>query len=361
MNLREDPMKRNFSWHLLILVLLGCFSTALLAQGDGKVMRRTIFRLGFILGEANALMVQQGDDPNVRVLVKPENTIGYLRLILFDYLLPYNPDGLNKVLQQLKEFDPQSKRMKKEKVAAFLLDIKDQIAQSLALTYGKESQGQLNAEPTCDSCLFDLGFHLGRFSVFLPEGNSESRSDALKGLDLALSTGRQCMTKLRCAFISLTDWNSLNLAGAATGLDVYRIRDQLIPKIFGLVSPTDALAGTPSCPPGDPILGNYANFAVTREGNEYICRVTTDVWGEAARGKVLFRLGTQPQSRPGISHPVYTGQIDAKVTAAGQSQWVKCYAWHDVFGTPLPKTHRINIKYENSVKAGPDFQLTRNE
>ena len=346
-------MKRNFAWNLAVLLLLGCFSTALLPQGDGTVMRRTIFKLGFTLGEANALIVQNADDPTARQMIKWNAAGTLVRLIIFDYQPPFNPDGLNQVLIRLKDLEPQLKGMKKGKIAAFFKDTKDQVWQSLALTYGKESRGRLNAEPTCDSCLLDLGYHCGRFSVFLPEGNSEGKSDALKGIDQALSTGRQCAERLRCAFISMDDWNSLNLAGATSVPDVFHIRDQLEEKIFGLASPANALAGTPSVPPGDPILGDYTHFAVTKEGNEYICRVTTNAWGEAAKGRVLFRLGTRPQSKPGVNHPVYTGQIDAKVTVAGQSQWVNCYAW--------TAANKINIKYENSDKADPDYQLIKNE
>ncbi len=354
-------MKRKFEWHLLVVLLLGCFSIALLAQLDPRGMRRTIFRLGFTLGEDNALMVQRGDDPSIRRLVMPDGAAGWLKLIIFDYQPPYDPTSLNRVVIKLEEFAPQVAKMKKEKIAGFYQGIMEQVRQSLALTYRIESPGKLNAEPTCDSYLLDLGYHLGRYSVFVPEGNSEGKSDALKGIKDALGMGQECVVRLRCAFISMDDWNSLNLAGAVTGLDLYRFRDKLIEKIFALASPTDALAGTPSVPPGDPILGDYTHFAVTREGNEFICRVTTNAWGEAARGKVLFRLGTQPQTKPGVNHPVYIGQVDAKVAEAGQSQWVNCYAWHEVIGTPLPKAHRINVKYENSAKADPDFQLTRNE
>ena len=212
-------MVRHMMRILLCLgVMLGVCAMAVPAQGDGRAMRRNIFRLGFTLGEANALMEKYPDNPSVRNMISMADNLAIqmLRNIVFDYQAPFKPDGLNNMIKRLETFDAQAAGMNSGQIAAYFENIKGGVNQSLALTYGMETQGRFNTEPTCDSCLLDLGYHLGRLSVFVVDAGSSNRSSALSGINQALNTGRQCVEHLRCAFLTMEDWNSHNEIGRAS-------------------------------------------------------------------------------------------------------------------------------------------------
>jgi len=299
--------------------MLGVLAMSVPAQGDGRAMRRNIFRLGFTLGEANALLEKGPNDPSVRKLIPMINNIAIqtLRNITFDYQPPFEPDGLNNMIKRLETLDAQAAGMNGEQIAAHYESIKGGVNQSLALTYGMETQGRFNTEPTCDSCLLTLGYHLGRLSVFVEDAGSSDRSSALSGINQALSTGRQCVEHLRCAFLNMEDWDSLNVSAAATGQQVYQIRAQLEERIFGLVSSAVSPFGIPSSPriARDPSgKWHYDKIVITREGNQYVARAYLDFSESSKRqygvfeGVVWFYFDAQPRQVAGFTGPVFVGK-----------------------------------------------------
>lgn len=313
-------MKQHGSRCLTCLLMAAGLLAALLpAQGDGREMRRNIFRLGFTLGEANALMEKHPNDPNYRRMISTTDdlAIPLLRLIIADYQAPFTPDGLNYVIQRLEAFDAQAAGMNGEQIAAYFESTRGVIKQSLALTYGMETQGQFNTEPTCDSCLMDLGYHLGRLAVFAADVGNSNRSSALSGINQALITGRHCVEHLRCAFLSMEDWDSLNVPAAATGQQVYQIRAQLEERIFGLVSSAVAPFGIPSSPriARDPSgKWHYDKIIITREGNQYVARAYLGFTESSKRqygvfeGVVWFVFDAQPRPVAGFTGPVFVGK-----------------------------------------------------
>ena len=331
----RHTMKRrrigNVGW---LLLLLAVCSAMLPAQGDGRAMRRDIFRLGFTLGEANALMEKYPNDPSVRNLISMADnlTIQMLRNIVFEYQPPFEPDGLNNMIKRLETFDAQAAGMNSGQIAAYFENIKGGVKQSLALTYGMETQGRFNTEPTCDSCLLDLGYHLGRLSVFVVDAGSSNRSSALSGINQALNTGRQCVEHLRCAFLTMEDWNSHNVQAATTGQEIYQIRNQLETRIFGLVSSADSPFGIPSSPRISlDLSGKWGKYVITREGNQYVARAYLNFdesdrqrWG-VYDGCVWFRCGTEPQHVPGFDAPVFVGKQITYGEKWGGTFWLDCY------------------------------------
>ena len=264
-------------------------------------------------------MEKNPNDPNVRVLISTTDNLAIqlLRNIIFDYQPPFEPDGLNNMIKRLEAFDAQAAGMNGGQIAAYFDSIKGGVNQSLALTYGMETQGQFNAESTCDSCLMNLGYHLGRLAVFAADVGNSNRSSALSGINQALITGRHCVEHLRCAFLSMEDWDSLNVPAAATGQQVYQIRAQLEERIFGLVSSAVAPFGIPSSPriARDPSgKWHYDKIIITREGNQYVARAYLDFTESSKRqygvfeGVVWFVFDAQPRQVAGFTGPVFVGK-----------------------------------------------------